>query len=226
MKYSNANDFTDSAKAYLSELTDKKYNPIPKEIEDDLIKKMQNGDKRAYQQLIEAHLRLVINIAKGYKGRGVNMPELISEGNMGLITALDRFDPTKGVRLCAYSTWWITKFIIESINNNSINTEISIFDNNSENTNAFDIAQDTVEEIDKEYFQTAIEILVAELDERSKFIIEHYYGINAKKQLTTYEISKELNISMERVRQLRARILSDLRSQALSHNFKNTYQEE
>lgn len=220
------NDFTEATEAYINELNDPNYEIIPKEIEDDLIAKMKDGDTHAYKQLLNAHLRLVIKIAKKYKGLNVEMPELISEGNMGLITALDRFDPEKGVRLCSYAIFWIRKNILAIINErNDFNNRETSFSNIIDESDNKKILEITYQDdpIDEDYEEDEtnkiISTLLDSLDDRSKFIIEHFYGLNDKEELTVREISEKLSISTERVRQLKTKAMMELRSQALVNNF-------
>jgi RNA polymerase nonessential primary-like sigma factor len=79
----------------------------------------KRGDFRARQTMIERNLRLVVNIAKHYVNRGVALPDLIEEGNLGLIHALEKFDPERGFRFSTYATWWIRQNIERSIMNQS-----------------------------------------------------------------------------------------------------------
>ena len=76
---------------------------------------MTKGDKRAKKVLVEANLRLVVSIAKRYMGRGMQFLDLIQEGNMGLIKAVDKFEPSKGFKFSTYATWWIRQAITRSI---------------------------------------------------------------------------------------------------------------
>ena len=73
------------------------------------------GDRNAAHRLVTSHLRLVIKIAKGYRGYGLPISDVISEGNVGLMQALERFEPEKGFRLATYAAWWIRAAIQEYI---------------------------------------------------------------------------------------------------------------
>ena len=81
----------------------------------DLAIRMENGDAYAKQRLIESNLRLVINIAKHYVNNGLDMADLIQEGNIGLMKAVDKFDYKKGFKLSTYATWWIKQGITRAI---------------------------------------------------------------------------------------------------------------
>ena len=103
----------DSVKMYLKEIG--KYDLLKKEEEPILAKKILEGDEEAKQRLINANLRLVVNIAKHYVGRGMLFLDLIQEGNLGLMKAVDKFDYTKGFKFSKYATWWIRQAITRAI---------------------------------------------------------------------------------------------------------------
>ena len=85
------------------------------EEENELATRMVNGDAEAKKQLIESNLRLVVSIAKKYIGRGMHFLDLIQEGNLGLIKAVEKFDQTKGYKFSTYATWWIRQAITRAI---------------------------------------------------------------------------------------------------------------
>ena len=89
------------------------------EQEQDLVRKYRNGDFEARQKMIKCNLRLVVNIAKHYLNRGIPLLDLVEEGNLGLIHALEKFDPDRGVRFSTYATWWIRQYIDYAIMNQS-----------------------------------------------------------------------------------------------------------
>ena len=103
----------DPVKMFLKEIG--KIRLLTYEEENILAERMLKGDKEAKQQLIESNLRLVVSIAKKYIGRGMNFLDLIQEGNLGLIKAVDKFDQTKGYKFSTYATWWIRQAITRAI---------------------------------------------------------------------------------------------------------------
>ena len=103
----------DHVKMYLKEIG--KVDLLTAEEETDLAKRMSEGDEVAKKKLAEANLRLVVSIAKRYVGRGMLFLDLIQEGNLGLIRAVDKFDYTKGYKFSTYATWWIRQAITRAI---------------------------------------------------------------------------------------------------------------
>lgn len=103
----------DPVRMYLKEIG--KVDLLTKEEEIDLAKRIEAGDESARQHLTEANLRLVVSIAKRYVGRGMLFLDLIQEGNLGLLKAVEKFDWRKGYKFSTYATWWIRQAITRSI---------------------------------------------------------------------------------------------------------------
>jgi RNA polymerase primary sigma factor len=103
----------DSVRLYLREIG--KIPLLTSEEELALAQKVVSGDKRAKDQMAEANMRLVVSIAKRYVGRGLDLLDLIQEGNTGLLRAVEKFDPDKGFKFSTYATWWIRQAITRAI---------------------------------------------------------------------------------------------------------------
>ncbi len=81
----------------------------------ELALKAKNGDKKAFDRIINANLRFVVSVAKKYRGQGMPLSDLINEGNIGLITALEKFEPEKGYHFISYAVWWIRQSIMKAL---------------------------------------------------------------------------------------------------------------
>ncbi|HET8669390.1 MAG TPA: RNA polymerase sigma factor RpoD [Candidatus Saccharimonadales bacterium] len=103
----------DSVRLYLREIG--KIPLLSAEEELELAKRVVQGDKNAKDKMAEANMRLVVSIAKRYVGRGLDLLDLIQEGNTGLLRAVEKFDPTKGFKFSTYATWWIRQAITRAI---------------------------------------------------------------------------------------------------------------
>ncbi|MGZ5423200.1 MAG: sigma-70 family RNA polymerase sigma factor [Candidatus Aminicenantales bacterium] len=108
-------DFFDSRniKHYLEEIS--KFPALTEEDEKKLGERIRKGDKEALQTLIKSNLKFVVSYVKKYRGMGLGLLDLIDEGNIGLIEAAKRFDPTRGVRFISYAVWWIRQAIIHAL---------------------------------------------------------------------------------------------------------------
>ena len=96
----------------------KEINRIPlmsREEENELALKAKAGDKAAKDKIVKANLRFVVNVAKKYQGQGLDLIDLISEGNLGLLTAIEKFDVEKGYHFISYAVWWIRQCILKAI---------------------------------------------------------------------------------------------------------------
>ena len=114
----------DPVKQYLKEIGDYPLLTIEEEIE--LAKRIQKGDEKAKLMLADSNLRLVVSIAKRYVGRGLSFLDLIQEGNLGLLKAVEKFDHQKGYKFSTYATWWIRQAITRAIADQSRTIRIPV----------------------------------------------------------------------------------------------------
>jgi len=115
----------DAIRLYLKDI--KKLPLLTPKEEIDLARRIKKKDKRARQKMIKSNLRLVINIAKKYSYLGVPMLDLIEEGNLGLMKAVEKFNPNKGYRFSTYGAWWIKQYITRAIANQGKTIRIPVY---------------------------------------------------------------------------------------------------
>ncbi|MFA6320755.1 MAG: RNA polymerase sigma factor RpoD/SigA [Candidatus Omnitrophota bacterium] len=115
----------DAIRLYLKDI--KKLPLLTPEEEISLANKIKRGDKAARAKMIQSNLRLVINIAKKYSHLGVSMLDLIEEGNMGLMKAVEKFNPKKGYRFSTYAAWWIRQYISRAIANQGKTVRMPVY---------------------------------------------------------------------------------------------------
>ncbi len=115
----------DAIRLYLKDI--KKLPLLTPEEEITLANKIKRGDKAARAKMIQSNLRLVINIAKKYSHLGVSMLDLIEEGNMGLMKAVEKFNPKKGYRFSTYAAWWIRQYISRAIANQGKTVRMPVY---------------------------------------------------------------------------------------------------
>jgi RNA polymerase primary sigma factor len=140
-----------SLEKYLQEIG--KEEMISAEEEAELAQRIRKGDQKALERLTKANLRFVVSVAKQYQNQGMSLPDLINEGNLGLLKAAERFDETRGFKFISYAVWWIRQAILQAISEqsrivrlplnqvgsfNKINREISKFEQLNERRPSLD----------------------------------------------------------------------------------------
>ncbi len=256
---------TPSLDKYLQEIG--KVDLISPEEEVMLARKIKKGDKEALGKLVKANLRFVVSVAKQYQNQGMSLPDLINEGNLGLIKAAQRFDETRGFKFISYGVWWIRQSILQSLAEQarivrlpvnkigSINKINRVFakleqeferePSSQEIADVLQIAPEEVKEVLKSNGRTLsmdapisseednnmydvmyndenpspdkhlinesltyeIERALSTLSPREAKVIKLYFGINMKHPLTLEEIGEELELTRERVRQIKEKAL-------------------
>ena len=98
---------------YLQEIGREPLIPVDEEVE--LARRIRHGDRAALEKLVKANLRFVVSVAKQYQNQGLSLPDLIDEGNLGLIKAAEKFDDTRGFKFISYAVWWIRQSILQAL---------------------------------------------------------------------------------------------------------------
>lgn len=253
---------------YLQEITQERLLTAEEEIA--LARKIKEGDKDALQKLTRANLRFVVSVAKQYQHQGLSLPDLINEGNIGLIKAAEKFDDTRGFKFISYAVWWIRQSIMQALadqsrlvrlplnqvgsvnkinkisnkfeqeferkpsiaeiaeeislsqervsdaikgNNRHVSMDAPLTDGNDngladllQGNDGQDIDTHLLLESLREELKLALNIL----DERERFVIEAFYGIN-QPEMTLQEIGAKKGLTRERARQIREKAIRKLR---------------
>ena len=253
---------------YLQEITQERLLTAEEEIA--LARKIKEGDKDALQKLTRANLRFVVSVAKQYQHQGLSLPDLINEGNIGLIKAAEKFDDTRGFKFISYAVWWIRQSIMQALADqsrlvrlplnqvgsvNKINKKSNKFEQEFERkpsiaeiAEEINLSQERVSDAIKgnnrhvsmdapltdgndngladllqgnegpdidthlllESLREELKLALNILDERERFVIEAFYGIN-QPEMTLQEIGAKKGLTRERARQIREKAIRKLR---------------
>lgn len=197
--------------------------PLSKDEEEDLLKKLNNGDEKIRSTLIERNLRLVVYIARKFENTGVYVEDLISVGTIGLIKAVNTFNPEKKIKLATYASRCIENEILMYLRRNSkVKAEISFYeplnidwDGNelllsdilgTENDTVYNLIED---EVDKQLLFMALK----SLNDREKEIVRLRFGLNGVREKTQKEVADMLGISQSYISRLEKKIIKRLKKE-------------
>ncbi|MCY0886962.1 MAG: RNA polymerase sporulation sigma factor SigE [Alicyclobacillaceae bacterium] len=197
--------------------------PLTREEEEILIQKLPKGDSVARSLLIERNLRLVVYIARKFENTGVHIEDLVSIGTIGLIKAVNTFDPEKKIKLATYASRCIENEILMFLRrNNKLKSEVSFdeplnvdWDGNELllsdvlGTESDTITRNLEEEVDRELLYDALQ----KLSEREKRIMELRFGLGRGKEMTQKDVADLLGISQSYISRLEKRILRRLQKE-------------
>lgn len=256
---------TPSLDKYLQEIG--RVDLISPEDEVVLARKIKSGDPEALRKLVNANLRFVVSVAKQYQNQGMSLPDLINEGNLGLMKAAQRFDETRGFKFISYAVWWIRQAILQSLAEqarivrlpvnkigsiNRINRAFARLEqeyerepSSQEIADMLEMIQEDVKEALKTNGRTVsmdapisaeedntmydvlqssdtpspdknlineslafeIERALSTLAPRESKVLKLYFGLGMKHPFTLEEIGEELNLTRERVRQIKEKAI-------------------
>lgn len=259
-----------SVEKYLQEISREALLTTEEEVE--LAQKIRKGDSLALDRLTRANLRFVVSVAKQYQNQGLSLPDLINEGNLGLIKAAQKFDETRGFKFISYAVWWIRQSILQALAEqarivrlplnqvgslNRINKALSRFEQVNERrpsaeelSKELDLPVDKISDtlkvsarhvsvdapfsddedgslldvlpnddapeadssLNKESLSQEIDRALARLSERERDVVKRFFGIGCN-EMSLDEISEELNLSRERVRQIKEKAIRQLKGE-------------
>ena len=195
-----------------------------------LSEQILKGDQRALSKLIEANLKFVVSVARQYKGKGLDMEDLVSEGNIGLMKAAAKFDARKGVRFVNYAVVYIRQQIEKAIEQQtrqqSMPVSVDAPLGHRTNMSLLSVLVNSNspmadERIYSEAIEEAIEFALGSLDKREARVVNAFFGINQEHE-TMAEIAEDMDLKRERVRQIRDKAVRKLRK-AYHHRLKELH---
>ena len=253
---------------------------VSPEEEVELSQRIRKGDQEALEKLTRANLRFVVSVAKQYQNQGLSLPDLINEGNLGLIKAAEKFDETRGFKFISYAVWWIRQSILQALAEqsrivrlplnqvgslNKINKALGKFEQENERqpsadelSEMIDIPKDKINDtlrvsgrhvsvdapfvegednslldvlpnddspsadrgLTNESLSTEIERALQILTGREREIIKSFFGIGCQ-EMTLEEIGERLDLTRERVRQIKEKAIRKLKKPAASKLLKS-----
>ncbi len=248
----------------------------------ELAQKIKKGDQRALNRLVKCNLRFVVSVAKQYQNQGIDLEDLINEGNMGLIKAAQKFDETRGFKFISYAVWWIRQSIMQAIaeqgrvirlplnqvgNVNKLKREINRFEQiherqpspeelvenihlpedkileafrisgrhtsidapfaEGEDNSLLDILVNTDSpladnQLVMESLQDEIDRALNCLSQREQEVVKSFFGLDGRNEMTFEEISQQLQLTRERVRQIKDKAIQKLKKSS-SKNYLKSY---
>ena len=204
------------------------------EEERELSRKIKQGDGLAFSQLVKANLKFVVTIARQYKGNGLEMEDLVSEGNIGLMKAASKFDGEKGVRFVNFAAGHVRRQIEKAIDQQAGLYKVpkDAVDDTTAHQQSKPLSVDAPighrtnmsllsvlvnpdapmadERVHSEAIEEAIEFALQSLDERESRVVNAFFGIDQERE-TMAEIAEDLDVKRERVRQIRDKAVRKLR---------------
>lgn len=199
-----------------------------------LAERIKEGDERAFSKLVEANLRFVVTVARQYKGRGLAMEDLVSEGNIGLMKAASKFDPAKNIRFVNFAVVYIRRQIEKAIDQQaglyqvpkdvrdggvarqqSVPLSVDAPLGRRANMSLLSVlvnkdSQMADERVHSEAVEDAIEFAIGLLDERESRVVHALFGIGQEYE-TMAEVAEDMQLKRERVRQIRDKAVRKLR---------------
>jgi RNA polymerase primary sigma factor len=271
---------TASLEKYLQEIG--RVDLITSDEEVELAKRIKEGDHAAFEKLIKANLRFVVSVSKQYQNQGLTLPDLINEGNLGLIKAAQRFDETRGFKFISYAVWWIRQSILQALAEQSrivrlplnkignisrinkafarleqqyerpptaaelaevlemtlddvkqtirnsgrhVSMDAPLVDGDEGSSDMYAVMHDEdVENPDEhimdESLKAEINRCLHSLSDREGEVLKFYFGLDGNESCTLEEIGKRIDLTRERVRQIKEKGLRKLKNAARSEGLK------